>query len=362
MNINRHNYEEFFLLYVDNELTAGQRKIVEAFVASNPDLQEEFDLIQQSIFTDDIKLDTSFINSLLKPVDEESNISEEQLLLYVDDELRADEKAQVEKELVANTTLQKELQWLRRSQLTADTSIVFPDKSLLYKQAEPARVFSMSITARRWSAAAAVVLLLGSAMWLMLDGTKTPDKPESIAVVDQQQPVKKNTEETNRPSSVKDLVKETLDEQTSEFNQSTASTESTEKTKTSTTGNVSAPAVNTAGKTETTITTPVVEQSIGIAKADVPEKIFEEKNDALSNIPQTSTVQSIASTNNNGSTTVYNEDAANEEEDGLLTEERQRKSGIAGFLKKAKRTLERKTGIQSSSSEVRFAVFAVNTQ
>ena len=176
MNINRHNYEEFFLLYVDNELTAGQRKIVEAFVATNPDLHEEFELIQQSVFTGDVKLDTTFINSLLKPVDEESNISEEQLLLYVDGELRADEKAAVEKELVANISLQKELQWLRRSQLTADTSIVFPDKSLLYKQAEPARVFSMSIAARRWSAAAAVVVLLGSAMWLVLDGTKTTDK------------------------------------------------------------------------------------------------------------------------------------------------------------------------------------------
>ena len=141
MNINRHNYEEFFLLYVDNELTAGQRKIVEAFVATNPDLQEEFELIQQSTFTADAKLDDSFISSLLKPVDEESSISEEQLLLYVDGELKADEKAAVEKELLSNNALQKELQWLRRSQVSPDASIIFPDKSLLYKQAEPARVF-----------------------------------------------------------------------------------------------------------------------------------------------------------------------------------------------------------------------------
>lgn len=356
MNINRHNYEEFFLLYVDNELTAGQRKIVEAFVASNPDLQEEFDLIQQSTFTDDVKLESTFINSLLKPVDEESNISEEQLLLYVDDELRADEKAQVEKELVANTTLQKELQWLRRSQLTADTSIVFPDKSLLYKQAEPARVFSLSITARRWSAAAAVVVLLGSAMWLMLDGNKTTD-PVKFATVDQQQS-KKNTEETIKPSSVKELVKETLDEQTNEFKEATATTESTQQSKTTTITNPSVATVNPATKTETT-TTQVADEQTDLSTAGVDEKIIEEKIEAPSNFSKTSTVQPIA---NNISYAAYNNDVADEEEEGLLNEERQRRSGIAGLIKKAKRTLERKTGIQSSSSEVRFAVFAVNTQ
>ena len=359
MNINRHNYEEFFLLYVDNELTAGQRKIVETFVATNPDLQEEFEMIQQSTFTADAKLDETFISSLLKPVDKETTISEEQLLLYVDGELKADDKAAVEKELVTNTSLQKELQWLRRSQLTPDTSIVFPDKSLLYKQAEPARVFSLSVTARRWSAAAAVALLLGSAVWFAMDGNKTIDKPGSFVAVEQQQPVKKTTETTSEPSSVKDVVKETLQEQNNEFNRSTATVEPAQQSATST-KNTTLASVNTTEKKETTTSTGV-EQPIVIAKTEATETTPVEKIGEPSNKPTTSTVQSIASANN-GSTTIYNEDVADEEEDGLLTEERQRKSGIAGFLKKAKRTLERKTGIQSSSSEVRFAVFAVNTQ
>ena len=354
MNINRHNYEEFFLLYVDNELTAGQRKIVEAFVATNPDLQEEFELIQQSTFTNDVKLDATFINSLLKPVDEESNISEEQLLLYVDGELRADEKAAVEKELVANISLQKELQWLRRSQLTADTSIVFPDKSLLYKQAEPARVFSMSMTARRWSAAAAVVVLLGSAMWLMLDKTKTTDKPVSFAAVE---PSTEKENKAIKPLSPKELVKKTLEEQANEFNEATAATESTQQTKTSVTTSGSVATVNPTTKTEST-TTPVVDEQIDIVTTEEVGKTAENNFDTNSNIPQTSTVQPIA---NNISYASYNNDVA-DEEDVLLTEERQRRSGIAGLIKKAKRTLERKTGIQSSSSEVRFAVFAVNTQ
>lgn len=353
MNINRHNYEEFFLLYVDNELTAGQRKIVEAFVATNPDLQEEFELIQQSTFTNDVKLNSTFINSLLKPVAEESSISEEQLLLYVDGELRADEKAAVEKELVANISLQKELQWLGRSKLTADTSIVFPDKSLLYKQAEPARVFSMSMTARRWSAAAAVVVLLGSAMWLVLDGNKTTDSVR-IAAVD---PPK--TTEPSKPSSVKEVVKETLKEQNNEFGETTAVTQSTQQTKSSvTTTNTSVVTANRTKKTSP-ITTLVADEQIDLPTTGADEKIIEEKMDAPSNFSKTSTVQPIA---NNISYASYNNDVTDEEDNELLTEERQRRSGLAGLIKKAKRTLERKTGIQSSSSEVRFAVFAVNTQ
>ena len=49
MNINRNNYEEYFLLYTDNELSEAERKMVDAFVAANPDLQEELLMLQQSV-------------------------------------------------------------------------------------------------------------------------------------------------------------------------------------------------------------------------------------------------------------------------------------------------------------------------
>ena len=43
--ITRDNYEELFLLYVDDELTAEQKKAVDAFVLLHPDLKAELDLL-----------------------------------------------------------------------------------------------------------------------------------------------------------------------------------------------------------------------------------------------------------------------------------------------------------------------------
>ena len=356
MNINRHNYEEFFLLYVDNELSAGQRKIVEAFVAVNPDLQEEFNLIQQSTFTADEKLDTNFITSLLKPVEEESSISQEQLLLYIDNELRADEQKAVEQAIVESPVLQKEIQWLKRSTFEADKSIVFPDKSLLYKEAQPARVFYMGTAARRWAAAAAVIVLLGSAMWLMLD--KPVDDVNRLAQNPSVQTEKKNTAE---PKSVKEIIKESLVQEIPEEVATTV--QGNHNTTNNSTKNFRLVKKNSATIEGKKITPQTTEGNNTTAKVDLPVTVAPEK---ISLTPRNKiedpTVQPVTNTANTVSYASYNNDTNNENENSIFTEERQRRSGLKGLVKKVKRTFERNTGIQSNASEVRFAVFAVNTQ
>ncbi|MFZ1533860.1 MAG: hypothetical protein WAT14_06795, partial [Chitinophagaceae bacterium] len=53
MNINYHNYEECFILYMDNELSGDERRMVEAFVQQHPELKEELDLLLQYKLTPD---------------------------------------------------------------------------------------------------------------------------------------------------------------------------------------------------------------------------------------------------------------------------------------------------------------------
>ena len=48
-NINRYNYETYFLLYADNELSAIEKNSVDEFVLSNPDLGEELGMLLQTI-------------------------------------------------------------------------------------------------------------------------------------------------------------------------------------------------------------------------------------------------------------------------------------------------------------------------
>src|ERR1043165_5987248 len=98
MIITRHNYEEFFLMYVDDELTAEERVAVNLFVQQNPDLAEELEMLQQTKLIADESLQFEDKKILLQNVDEISiDNYEEQFLLYIDKELDNKKRNDVEK-------------------------------------------------------------------------------------------------------------------------------------------------------------------------------------------------------------------------------------------------------------------------
>ncbi len=157
MNINRHNYEEYFILYLDNELSSEQRRSVEEFAQLHPDLQEELELLRQTKFTPDEQVIFSQKEELLFSGDPSfitiSNY-EEWLVAYIDNELAPEQRTAVEIFAGQHINVQKELELFQQTRLQPE-AILFPDKESLYRKEEKIRPIVW------WRIAAAAVLFIG---------------------------------------------------------------------------------------------------------------------------------------------------------------------------------------------------------
>jgi anti-sigma factor RsiW len=185
MKVDRHNYEDYFLLYVDNELTAEQKKQVELFIRENPDLEEELVMLQQSrLIPETIVFEEKHL--LMKEANS-SFISlsnyEEWLVLYVDNELSEEEKITVEKFVASHPHVQKELDLFEQTKLQPD-QFNFPDKNLLYRNKKRVRIISMVW----WRVAAAAILIIAAGITLYsVLTTKNSSRPEDKIVISQKE-------------------------------------------------------------------------------------------------------------------------------------------------------------------------------
>jgi hypothetical protein len=161
MKPDRHNYEELFILYWDNELPEDQKQEVEKFVSENPDLQEEFSLLGETRFRPESEIQYGYKNFLLNTGDASVNIPnyQEQLLSYIDNELANEQKKELEEFVSHHPAAQKELALLQKVKLEPEATIVYPDKSLLYRREERTPVIRMAWF--RVAVAAAIILVAG---------------------------------------------------------------------------------------------------------------------------------------------------------------------------------------------------------
>ena len=152
MNINRHNYETFFLLYVDNELSAPERKTVEQFIAENIDLKPELQLLLETTLPGEtISFNTK--NRLYKnEIDQDA--LQEKLLLHLDNELDPATAGKIEAAIASDSSVQHEWKMLQQVQLDPNENIIFENKSILYRH-ERDRVIAI----RFWRVAAAAAIL-----------------------------------------------------------------------------------------------------------------------------------------------------------------------------------------------------------
>lgn len=217
MIIARHNYEEYFLMYVDNELTASERAAVELFAQQNPDLAPELDVLMQTKLTKDDTVVFGNKKSLLQSIDTVSiDNYEEQFLLYIDRELDAAENRSVEKFVLQHPQFQDEFTLLKQTILEPE-AVIFEHKESLLRQ-EERRVIPMFLRL----AAAAALIGIAVLVWWMQD-TKTTINPR-IAVQQNIDSVRENIAVVPEEKTENILPEAVLSEQQDEDkNKATAS-------------------------------------------------------------------------------------------------------------------------------------------
>jgi len=221
MIITRHNYEEYFLLYVDNELSLQERRQVEAFVKENGDLEEELNMLKQTVLRPEKAVIFQNKGQLMKKSSGIEPINElnyqDYFVLYGDDELSMEENDMVEQFVYKNPQYQTEFELILQARFTPDTSIVFPDKESLYrKEKEETKV--IYITWMRIAAAAVVLLFAGGLGWNLFYNNSTStggEKPGQVAVTDKTDSSTKNSTDpksTTDPGTNVPLVAKTTEE------------------------------------------------------------------------------------------------------------------------------------------------------
>ncbi len=210
MNINRNTYEEYFLMYVDNELSPGERLAVEAFVEENPDLHQELIMLQDAVLQPEPEIKFDNKKSLLRsanPVTAEN--CEEYFILYSDDELSLEDKEYTEQFVYRHPEHQHNFELFQAARLTYDRNIVFPDKEKLFrKEKKGGAVLYMQVM--RYAVAASVLLVLGVTGWLLNDSVA----PKPVVVVqnttEQNSTPNKETSPTELQPSAAGATTETL--------------------------------------------------------------------------------------------------------------------------------------------------------
>jgi len=373
MEINRHNYEEYFLLYIDNELSIAERNAVDVFVEQNPDLHAELEALQQSLFLPEEKIVFPGIEGLFK---NENSITisadncEEYFVLYHDGELVASEEKLVEEFVHDHPQYKVDFELVQKARLEADKAIIFENKEVLYKHEKTEKVVYFAWL--RWSAAAAVIVVAGL-LWFnknSLFSSKSVDGP--IASVGEHpnksavesNPAQAKIEPSTQPENVTSAnpQNENPDGIKNPVAATTHEVKSRVNTDAQRTGTPSATNGNEVKNNTTTDPSVVINDEPKLTSTQV-EPV---KNDVAVNDPSIAKINehfnkpnitsATLASESNEQTTDNTDIANNESSVG-------RKSGLRGFIRKATRVIERNANIDPEERPgIMIGNFAIATK
>lgn len=359
---------------MDNELSSDERRMVEKFVQTHSDLQEELEILQQYKLVPDSNIVFKGKEELMKAGGESPitlSTYEEWLLLYLDNELPADQRKKVEQFIAANPSVKKEADILQKTKLQSET-IVFARKEVLYRREENVRRIPMLW----WRVAAAVLILAVSLTSIIIfnkkgnsgkvEIAKTPVNEEKV---NSQNPVATNQNIRNQPVKEEDkqvpvqLISTTLQNAVRPANNNLTTTNkkntiSTIKVNdnipTPTKKNEEVLAETNKNKPANNLPQPLQNRTIindspgnAIAKTDGSKEINNDKStltksDVTKKDAQSSDIRTASLTSNT--------------DDADLNQSSGKKSKLRGFFRKVTRTFEKRTNIDPTDNDEKLLV------
>ncbi len=346
------NYEEFFILYMDGELSAEQMQMVDDFLSLHPDLQGEFQMLlstklpEETFTIDKSELIASFMNA--------SSI-DENLLLYIDNEISSDKRKIVEAKLASNKNYQLQHQVLLQTKLDANETIPHPNKKELYRR-EERKVIAFAPWMR--IAAAAVAIAAMGVFYFTNSSSTNSETTHSIA-----NGTKKNSSIKQNPS-----VKQNIDQQ----KENLASVKnidgiSTEK-KSASINKEQKIKLEFSKEIEENIAVVKQENEEVIAIVEPPLKIQKSsivEGSLLNNATASANNSSSQIININSVTSVVSNRKIDEPVATIANEKVDIAKGgsVKGFLRKATRLIEKRTGFDpTNDGELLIGVVAINVK
>ena len=156
MEINQHNYEHYFLMYIDNELSGEEMAAVNGFIMQHPNYANKLEALQQlKISPDTFIYENKF--SLYKLSEQD-----EQCITYLENEMTNEEKASFESEISTDIYLQTNVKQWQATFITPPTTIeIDPNfKNSLYKKSAQIKPLWATVTFKRWASVAAILVVV----------------------------------------------------------------------------------------------------------------------------------------------------------------------------------------------------------
>ena len=201
MSINRHNYESYFLDYLEGKLTSTDTRRLMEFLSENTDLQEELKQFE----TIELKPDTISFNSketlkrtVIQPAIINSDNFDNYCVAYLEHDLDSNSLQELKNYLATHPERNKDYELHSKTILQVDKHIIFSNKQGLKKEIPRNKTYSIYKYVAAAAASTALIVLAYN-----YNNSKVDNNQLAYIKVSQQN---KTTLDINYPKAIKKII------------------------------------------------------------------------------------------------------------------------------------------------------------